>query len=1581
MSFNQLLFPYFILFLFLSDFAYSQTLPKQEVDALRAVATALKKSNWKFNVNPCDTSSDGGWRNPNAGKGFEDAVTCNCSSTVCHVTSMFVLPPPSLFFWTTVLKAQDLQGSLPKEFAGLPFLQEIDLSRNYLNGSIPPEWGTLPLVNISLLGNRISGPIPKEIGNITTLTSLVLEFNQISGKLPPELGNLQKIERILLSSNYLIGDIPSTFSKLTTLTDFRISDNQFIGVIPEFIENWTELGKLVIQASGLVGTIPSTIGPLGKLTDLRISDLNGPGSPFPPLQNMTSLKTLILRNSNLTGELPSYLGSITTLKLLDLSFNKLSGPIPATYSALSNVDNIYFTSNMLTGEVPSWMVDKGDKIDLTYNNFSKDPRTAECQKNSVNMFSSTSPLVANNYSNVSCLSNYICPKTFYGLHINCGGNELTINGTKYDADTSDRPIFYDSRNGWVSSNTGNFLDDDRSPKEVTLWTNTSELKIAEPRLYTHARLSAISLTYYALCLGEGNYTVNLHFAEIMFSDNETYGSLGRRFFDIYVQGRLEVKDFDIVNEAKGVGRAVVKSFQVMITNGKLEIRLFWAGKGTQAIPSRGVYGSLISAVSVDPNFIPPKEAGTGTGVGRSIGIVVGAVVASTVFLVLLIGGILWWRGYLRPKSQMEKDFKNLDFHISSFSLKQIKAATDNFDPANKIGEGGFGPVHKGKLTDGTVIAVKQLSSKSKQGNREFLNEIGMISALQHPHLVKLYGCCVEGGQLLLVYEYLENNSLARALFGPQETQIRLDWPTRQNICVGIARGLAYLHEESRLKIVHRDIKATNVLLDKELNPKISDFGLAKLDEQENTHMSTRVAGTYGYMAPEYAMRGHLTDKADVYSFGVVALEIVHGRSNTSAQSKAETFYLLDWVHVLREQNKLMEVVDPRLGKDYNREEAMTMIQIGILCTSQVPSDRPSMSTVVSMLEGHSTVDVEKLLEASFNRGNEKDEESVRAMKKHYAMIGGEVMTNMTDQTTTTDGPFTSSSTSTANAGDLYPVKLDSAYWNSRFSISTTTKHDIDNDIVSLISNITVSSHLFEINLHFHLLFVCRILRNSNLTGELPDYLGSMTTLKHLLSKSLNLYNYINHIAKHLIYLLFMLSALYGLHINCGGDELTVNGNKYEADRLDSTFYDSRTGWFSSNTGHFLDDERSPKVPTIWTNTSELKIAEPSLYTDARLSAISLTYYAFCLGDGSYTVNLHFAEIMFSDNETYSSLGRRFFDIYVQGKLEVKDFDIVSEAKGAGRAVVKSFRVMVTNGTLEIRLFWAGKGTQAIPVRGSYGALISAVSVDQIASTVFLGLLICGILCWRRCLRPKSQMEKDFKNLDCLVSSFSLKQIKVATDNFNPANKIGEGGFGPVHKGKLTDGTLIAVKQLSSKSKQGNREFLNEIGMISALQHPHLVKLYGCCVEGGQLLLIYEYLVNNSLARALFGPLKTQIRLDWPIRQKICVGIARGLAFLHEESRLKIVHRDIKAANVLLDKELNPKISDFGLAKLDEQENTHMSTRVAGTYGYMAPEYAVRGHLTDKADVYSFGVVALEIVHGRGNTSARSKAETFYLLDW
>nr|GMD87768.1 probable leucine-rich repeat receptor-like serine/threonine-protein kinase At3g14840 [Ipomoea batatas] len=283
------------------------------------------------------------------------------------------------------------------------------------------------------------------------------------------------------------------------------------------------------------------------------------------------------------------------------------------------------------------------------------------------------------------------------------------------------------------------------------------------------------------------------------------------------------------------------------------------------------------------------------------------------------------------------------------------AATNNFDASNKIGEGGFGPVYKGTLLDGTVIAVKQLSSKSRQGNHEFLNEISMISCFHHPNLVKLYGCCVEGKQLLLVYEYLENNSLSHALFGPEDCQLKIDWPTRHRICVGVAKGLAFLHEESEIKIVHRDIKGTNVLLDKELNPKISDFGLAKLDDGENTHISTRVAGTRGYMAPEYALWGYLTFKVDVYSFGVVALEIVSGKNNVKYRPNENCICLLDWALDLQKKENLMELIDLRLGSDFDKEQALRMIKVALLCTNPSPVLRPSMSAVVSMLEGHDDI--------------------------------------------------------------------------------------------------------------------------------------------------------------------------------------------------------------------------------------------------------------------------------------------------------------------------------------------------------------------------------------------------------------------------------------------------------------------------------------------------------------------------------------------------------------------------------------------------------------------------------------------------
>ncbi|KAD1319618.1 hypothetical protein E3N88_43023 [Mikania micrantha] len=896
--------------------------------------------------------------------------------------------------------------------------QSSDLIRNYLSGTIPPEWGSMEqIVNISLLANRLNGSIPKELGNISTLKTLTVEDNMMSGEIPYELGNLRSIERLFLNSNFFTGELPASFANLTSLKEFRIGSNNFSGKIPDFIVNWTNLTSLRIQASGLEGPIPSGITLLATLTDLRISDLGGPDMPCPSFKN-TSFVNLILRSCNLIGELPTF---IVSSDLVDFSFNKLNGSIPERFSDLSGTDNIYLTGNSISGNVPGWMTTIGDNIDLSYNNFTFDSSYSTCQIRETNLFSSFSEDKIS--KRVSCLGNNVCPRNLTSLYINCGGERLGVGDKEYesDEDQGGASKFFSIENRWGYSSTGRFMDDNTRDSYIAkLPSDSSTTNMSG--LYMNARTSALSLTYYAFCMRSGNYTVRLHFAEIIFTNDQTYSSLGRRLFDIYIQDVRMEKDFDISAEAGGARKEIVKNYTVNVTGSTIEIRLQWAGKGTLNIPFRGNYGPIISAISVDPNFPVPKESENGNGVsgGAVAGIVVGAVCG-----IILILGVLWWCGYLRPRDTTELELHGLELNTGSFTLRQIKIATNNFDVANKIGEGGFGSVYKGVLPNGTLIAVKQLSSKSKQGNREFLNELGVISALQHPHLVKLYGCCIEGNQLLLAYEYLENNSLARALFGPKEWQLELDWPTRYRICLGIARGLAFLHEESRLKIVHRDIKATNVLLDKNLNAKISDFGLAKLDEEDDTHISTRVAGTYGYMAPEYALRGYLTDKADVYSYGIVLLEIVSGMANIADRAKENKFVLLDRALALKSTGNLLDLVDPKLGSEYDILEMMVVINLALMCTAITPADRPAMSSVVSMLEG-------RIVPESFIA-----EQTIPRTEMDRQKMMKQLENQSTNQMEEVSFAYTDSSTS---AVDLYPVDRFSEYLQKR-----------DNDAKKLLS--------------------------------------------------------------------------------------------------------------------------------------------------------------------------------------------------------------------------------------------------------------------------------------------------------------------------------------------------------------------------------------------------------------------------------------------------------------------------------------------------------------------------------------------------
>ncbi|KAM3247142.1 cysteine-rich receptor-like protein kinase 25 [Capsicum annuum] len=282
-------------------------------------------------------------------------------------------------------------------------------------------------------------------------------------------------------------------------------------------------------------------------------------------------------------------------------------------------------------------------------------------------------------------------------------------------------------------------------------------------------------------------------------------------------------------------------------------------------------------------------------------------------------------------------------------LDFIRVATQNFSEENKLGEGGFGPVYKGTLTNGIAIAIKRLSRTSGQGLKEFKNEVVLIARLQHRNLVRLLGCCLEGNEALLIYEFMPNKSLDFFLFDSRENEI-LDWRQRLHIIKGIAKGILYLHEDSRLRIIHRDLKASNVLLDKDMNPKISDFGMAKMFSGNQREANTnRVVGTYGYMAPEYAMEGLFSAKSDVFSFGILILEIVSGRKNNGCVSENGQS-LLNFAWKLWREEHGIELMDPCLSRSCVGTETTKCIHLGLLCVQQDPADRPTMSSVVSMLE-------------------------------------------------------------------------------------------------------------------------------------------------------------------------------------------------------------------------------------------------------------------------------------------------------------------------------------------------------------------------------------------------------------------------------------------------------------------------------------------------------------------------------------------------------------------------------------------------------------------------------------------------------
>ncbi|XP_026417143.1 probable LRR receptor-like serine/threonine-protein kinase At1g56140 [Papaver somniferum] len=517
------------------------------------------------------------------------------------------------------------------------------------------------------------------------------------------------------------GEIPQTFASLVNMKTMWASENAFTGKIPDFIGNWSKLTSLRFEGNSFEGPIPSSLSNLTLLTDLRISDLSNISSSLDFIKDMKKLTVLVLRNSLISGGIPSNVGEYGELQRLDLSFNNLTGRIPGSLFNLSSLSNLFLGNNSLSGILPPQKSSRLLTVDLSYNELSGSlPSWVTQQNTSLNLVANNFPddILRNTMKDIAFISpgykqDFVvvgsCHLLLVGLNhyklfpnssfaIKCGGSNMrSSDGIDFEADNSTlgpASLHLTNTRRWAVSNVDLFGE--REGAQYTLNTLSQITGTLDSELFQTSRISG-SLRYYGLGLENGPYKINLRFAETDYKDPSTltWESLGRRVFDIYLQGNRRVKDFDVRKEAGGASnRAVEKNYKVQVSQNYLEIHLFWDGKGTCCILKQGSYGPSISAISVTPDFQPtvsnlppaaPKKSKTG--------LIVGIVVSVTVLSCIAIFAVFYCR---RKKSDIdeEEELLGIENRPNTFTYAELKNAIKDFNSANKLGEGGFGSVYK-----------------------------------------------------------------------------------------------------------------------------------------------------------------------------------------------------------------------------------------------------------------------------------------------------------------------------------------------------------------------------------------------------------------------------------------------------------------------------------------------------------------------------------------------------------------------------------------------------------------------------------------------------------------------------------------------------------------------------------------------------------------------------------------------------------------------------------------------------------------------------------------------------------------------
>ncbi|CAK9163738.1 unnamed protein product [Ilex paraguariensis] len=808
------------------------------------------------------------------------------------------------------LSTNSLNGTVPISLGNLTKVVEIDVSRNGLTGKLwsglfpdgtsPAKTGLISLQRLLAQTTMLGGRIPSEVGNMKNLEALILDNNYFFGPIPPSLGNLSKLDTLRLNENQFSGNIPRNFGSLK-LIDLRLFINKLSGPIPEEIGNLSSLVVFSLAVNNFSGHLPQQMCRGGKLVNFTAAFNNFTGPIPKSLKNCTSLYRVRLENNTLTGNVDQDFGVYPNLTYIDLSYNRLRGNISSKWSECQNLTVLKIAGNMIDGKIPEeiGLLKKLGELDLSYNQLSGEIPTQ------ILKLSALSSLILNNNN----FSGYI-PMGIGGLpelqKLHLSSNMLIGRIPDQVGDCFrllSLNLSNNLLNGTIPHNIGtlsalqNFLDLSHNLLSGEIPPQLGDLKGLENLNLSHNNLTGTVPDSLGKMLSLSAIDLSYNCLEGPLPDSNAFRSSPPEAFSNNKALCGEIHDLRPCNSTSAKRNARDTDHKLMII--------------------------VVSAVG------------------------------SLFFAIVILGCIVVYFCKYR-RNQQEDEYplrsKNL-FSIRNFDGKvayeDIINATDDFDDIHCIGVGGSAKVYQAKLPSGQVVAVKKLSSPTEgmeiEDLKSFTSEIATLTEIRHRNIVKLYGFCSHGRHSFLVYEFMERGSLANILSSEKGAK-ELDWAQRVKVVKGVAYALSYMHHDCMPPIIHRDISSKNVLLDSELEAHVSDFGTARFLKQGSSNWTT-VAGTFGYIAPEFSYTMAVTEKCDVYSFGVLALEVLKGSHPRE---------LIPSLHPSARQGiQLQEELDPRLSFPRDQKivadlEAILKLALSCLCAD--PKSRPSMHGVSQILE-------------------------------------------------------------------------------------------------------------------------------------------------------------------------------------------------------------------------------------------------------------------------------------------------------------------------------------------------------------------------------------------------------------------------------------------------------------------------------------------------------------------------------------------------------------------------------------------------------------------------------------------------------